>query len=608
MGGATAVTGGGGRGPSGHRRGRGSGAAGALAALAATAVLWACGGEPARESAAPRTGGTAVVGVGTDLGTVLPPLARTNLDAEISGLLFLGLNRGRWSTGGLVYPEGHPLALADRWRTGPDGTTLTYHLAPELRWSDGSALTAGDVVFTYRLLADPEAGLPLSYATRRMDSVSARGDSAVTFHFARRYPGMLFDTGAGILPEHVWGGVPPAEFLRTAGAAPPGDSAGAGVTVASGPFRLAEWVRGERIVLVRNGEAPVTPRLDTLVFRVLPEEATRLAELRSGGLDLTRVESFRQARQLERADGYSVLSVPNRAYDYVAWNPAGHPAFGDARVREALSLALDREAMIAALEMEGHAEPAAGPYGPLFPRLRVEAEGPLHDPDRARALLEEAGWTRPGPGRTRTKGGRELAFELATQAGSDRRGAAAELIRAQLRRVGARATLRTQEFNSLFGRMRSGDYEAALLGWQVGLGPDISPFWYDPAGPMNVVGYDSEPVRALMDSALAAPSAGEARPFWRRAARRIADDHPYAFLWHFDVLYAARSRLRGVEVDPTGFTATAHEWWVAPAGADAAGTDAEGAGATAAAGDADGGDADGGGTTTASGDAGSTGG
>jgi peptide/nickel transport system substrate-binding protein len=536
-----------------------------------------------------------VVGVGTDLGTALPPLARTNLDAEVSGLLFPGLNRARWSRGGLVYPEDHPMALADRWRTGPEGRTLTYRLAPGLRWSDGSPLTAADVVFTYRLLSNPDAGLPLSYATRRMDSVSARGDSAITFHFARRYPGMLFDTGVGILPEHVWGDVPPGRFVRTAGGATPGDTTAGDVSVASGPFRMAEWVRGERVVLVRNGETPVAPRLDTLVFRVLPEEATRLAELRSGGLDLTRVESFRQARQLERADGYSVLSIPRRAYDYIAWNPSGHPAFDDARVREALSLALDRDAMISALEMEGHAEPAAGPYGPLFPQLRVETEGPLHDPDRARRLLDEAGWTRPGPDRTRAREGRELAFELATPAGSDRRTAAAELIRAQLRAVGVRARIRTQEFNSLFGRMRSGDYEAALLGWQVGLGPDISPFWYDPEGPMNVVGYDSPSVRVLMDSALAAPDDAEAEPFWRRAARRIAADHPYAFLWHFDVLYAARARLRGVEVDPTGFTSTAHEWWLADGAAEPA------------AADADAGDADGGGTTTASGDAGSTG-
>lgn len=577
-----------------ERRTARAGPALALAVLVAATVPAACGDQgPADgpgsggDGEAPREGGAAVVGVSTGASSVLPPLARTSLDGELSELLFLSLNRARWSEGRLEFDEDHALGLARGWTFGADSTTLTYRLRPGLEWSDGTPMTARDARFTFELLADPDAGLPLAHVTRRMDSVTARGDTAVTFHFARRYPGMLFDTGVGLLPEHVYGEVPAADFMQLAGRAARGGGDGeegasvaegaeeTGRPVVSGPFRLAEWSRGERVVLVRNPSAPVAPRLDTLVFRVLPEEGTRLAELRSGGVDLARVESFRQARQMAAREGFEVHRVPRRAYDYVAWNPEGHPAFSDPRVREALSLALDRAAILEALEAGDLAEPAAGPYGPLFPQLRVEPDGPLHDVDRARRLLEEAGWTLPddADGRgVRSREGRLLGFELATPAGSDRRTTAAELIGSQLAEVGVRADIRIQEFNSLFGRVRAGDYEAALLGWQVGLDPDISQFWYDPEAPTNVVGYDDARVRALMDSARAAPTADAAQPHWTRAARRIAGDHPYAFLWHFDLVYVSGPRLRGVETGVLGVTHDAHEWWTEASGRNSAET------------------------------------
>lgn len=529
-------------------------------------LLWACGGEegPDEGTQAVR-GGAAAVGVPDDASTVLPPLARTSLDQEIGTLLFPGLNRLSWDEGP-SFAAGDSVALAESWRFGPDSTTLTYRLADGRRWSDGEPVTATDVVFTYRLLADPDAALPLSYVTEDIDSVTAQGDTAVTFHFARRHPRMLFDTGVGILPEHVYGDLSRETFARVAGsAAGAHDTSTAGpgrrAAVASGPYRLAEWRRGERLVLVRNSAAPDPARLDTLVVRILPEEATRLAELRTGGLDMARLEAFDQAAELRERPGYEIQAMPGRAYDYVAWNPSGHPAFGDVRVRRALSLALDREGMVAALGMSRYAEPARGPYGPLFPDLAAALPATGRDVERARRLLDGAGWSRPSEGEVRRRGDDRLAFDLLVPAGSDRRMSAAVMIQDQLAEVGVEVRVRTREFNALFTSVREGDYEAALLGWQVALDPDISPFWYDPASPLNVVGFDSPRVRSLMDSALAAPTAAEAEARWRRAGRAIAEAYPYAFLWYFDLLWGVAPRLRGVDVDVTGFASTAGSWW-----------------------------------------------
>ncbi|MFQ5679095.1 MAG: ABC transporter substrate-binding protein [Gemmatimonadota bacterium] len=488
-------------------------------------------------------------------------MARAALDQEISGSLFPALNHAIWGDGGLTYPESHPLALARSRKLDAGGTRLTYSLDGRWRWSDGRRLRAADVAFTYRLLADPALGLPLSAAAEKLDSVSTPDDTTVVFHFRTAYPGRLFDTGVGIIPEHVYGRLPGEQLVGL----PRFQETGAAGLVVSGPFRLAEWRPADRIVLTRNPDGRVTPRLDRVVIRIIPDEQTRVAELRSGRLDVARITSFREARRLEETQGIRLLRVRQRGFDYVAWNPGGHPAFRDVRVRHALSLGLDRDRILEALEMSRFGEPAGGPYGSLFPDLATSSpDRPAFDPERARRLLEEAGWQdRDGDG-VRERDGLVLQFELATTAGDERRESAAQILQDAWAAIGARARIRLEEFGALLDRVIGRRYEAALLGWQVGLDPDISPFWYDPEGPFNVVGYDSPEVRGAIDSARAQPTARLAAPYWRRAGERIAADYPYAFLWFFDLPIAVGPRVRDVEVDVTGFLAGLYRWWIPP--------------------------------------------
>ena len=509
----------------------------------------------------PSAGGTAVVGVAAGATTLLPPLAAAALDFELGGALFLGLNFATWVGGDLQYEPGHPLSLARDWALTPESATLTYHLDTRKRWSDGRPIRAGDVIFTYELLADTALALPLSSTAAHVDSVVAIDDSTVTFFFDRAYPGMLFDTGVGIIPEHVYGSLARAGMQGMPGL-DPDDADG---LVVSGPFRLQTWRPTELIVLASN-PASITPALlDRLVFRLIPDEVARVTGFTAGDLDAAQINSFRQATGLRRQQGIRIHRAPQRGYDYIAWNPAAHSAFRDPLVRRALSLALDRGTLLRALDMAGYAEPAWGPYGSLFRQLTSDPpDDPMYDPEEARRTLDAAGWIDADGDGVREHGSERLEFELATASGNERREEAVEMIERQLADVGARARIRLEEFNSLLGRTIGRDYEAVLLGWQVGLDPDIEIFWGDPASPLNVVGYDDAQTRVFIDSAQASATATEAAPYWRRAAARIAVDHPYAFLWFFDLPIAAGPRLRGVEVGVTGFGQGMHLWWIPP--------------------------------------------
>lgn len=525
--------------------------------LGAFAGVTACGRDsgqvPESEPEQLAEGGTAVVGTAAGPTSLLPPFAGVALDFEIGGWLYLALNYGIWEDGGLSYPQGHDLALARAW--DQEGRRLTYSLNTEHRWSDGQPIRAADVVFTYGLLADPELGLPLSAAASRIDSVVAVDDSTVTFHFEIEYPGMLFDTGVGILPAHVYESMPPAEMPAYGADLPEGAQ-----LVVSGPFQLEMWQPGERIVLARNPEALTQPRLDRVAFQILPDETTRLAALRAGEVNAAEVGSFHAVSRLVGEPGYQIERMPQRGYDYIAWNPGTHPAFADARVRHALSLAIDRRVLIESLQMSGFAEPAHGPYGSLFTQLVPVISGPLYDPEQAGLLLDASGWVDSDQDGVRDHQGFDLEFELVTTSGNDRREDAAEIIQSQLSRIGVRANIVFQELGSLFARAQARDYEALLMGWQVGLDPDISFFWADSQSPVNFVAYDNPRVTALIDTALESASASEAAPYWQAAAGQIAADYPYAFLWFFDQILAVGPSVGGVDVDAVGYTRSLHRW------------------------------------------------
>ena len=518
------------------------------------ATLAGCGERPPGDPMP--TGGTAVVAVSRGATTLLPPLAAAALDFELGGALFLALNYAVWEDGALRFRASHPMALARGWSVSDDGTELVYHLDSRHRWSDGEPVDAGDVVFTYGLLRDPELGLPLSSTTERMDSVIARDDSTVVFFFEAPYPGMLFDTGVGIIPEHVYASVPAEELTGL-----PRFRAGASSMVVSGPFSLETWEPEDRIVLIRNVHSATPAGLDRVVIRIIPQEPTRIAELRSGGLDVAQLGSYREASRLAAESDVRLERTPQRGYDYIAWNPATVPAFADVAVREAMSLAIDRATILEALDMTEFAEPAHGPYGSLFPELSTGAPGGLSfDRSRASQLLRDAGWTDTDGDGVVDRDGIALRFELATEAGNDRREAAAQIIQAQLAEVGVEAEIRTQEFGSLLERVIQRDYEAALMGWQVGLDPDIAFFWYDPDSPFNVVGFDDPGVRTWIDSARAEATSEAALPYWKRAGDEIAADYPYAFLWFFDLLVAVGPRIDGVEEDVMGFAHGIEKW------------------------------------------------
>ncbi|HEX5726502.1 MAG TPA: ABC transporter substrate-binding protein, partial [Longimicrobiaceae bacterium] len=267
-----------------------------VAALAALLAFPACraddGGEPraAGDSVAdgpPEPGGTAIIAELSDMSKPMPLIFDSSLDGDLMDVMFMGLTRGAWRDGRLVYltADESPMAAARRWElTGPDSASIRYHLRSDLVWSDGRPITAHDVKWTYDMVENPAVASPRIDYMEHIDSVRVENDSTVTFHFVRRMPGMLFFSGLPIAPRHAFEGSDPAQVRTHPRMLNP---AGGNLPV-SGAFMIGSWSQGERVVLVPNPRFSPRPHLEQIVIRVVPEQTTRLVELQTGSVDFTR--------------------------------------------------------------------------------------------------------------------------------------------------------------------------------------------------------------------------------------------------------------------------------------------------------------------------------
>ncbi|HYH79829.1 MAG TPA: ABC transporter substrate-binding protein [Longimicrobium sp.] len=545
------------------------------AVLAALLPLAACGDRggggdrPAGAAAAadtggtPETGGTAVLAELSDINRPLPLLAESSLDGDLGGdVMFNSLSRGVWRDGGLVYVNAteNPTALARAWEfLPPDSSALRYHLASGRRWSDGRPITAADVVFTYKLVKDASVASPQQDHANHIDSVVAENDSTVTFYFDRRYPEMLFHSGLGIAPAHVFEGVAPGQIRTHRAFTDP-----ARHLVVSGPFKIGEWAKGTQVTLVPNPHFPVKPRLERIVIRIIPEATTRLTELMTGNIDFMRPIPFDQVPHVrQQAPNVRFEVEEKRFYDYIGYNPRTFAPFGDPEIRRALGMAIDVKGLIGALQMEGHAVPAGAPYSPIFRDLYDPRTMPplTYDTAGAIRILEAKGWRDTDGDGVRDRNGQPFRFTFETNSGNARRADVTQIVQQQWKRIGVDARIQMSETNTFFDRLTKKQFQASAGGWSVGLSPDLTTLW-GPESPFNFVSYNDPQTTALFEQALRQPTAELAQPIWRQAAGRIAQAQPYTFLYFMDQLDGVNNRLRGMKIDTYGAYQNTWEWWI----------------------------------------------
>lgn len=520
-----------------------------------------CGGD---KNPPTHTSGTLVTSLRSGIGN-LNPIVYTS--AEDGSLITL-LNFPTIESGFDCELTREP-GLAETYEWSEDGKTLSMNLRKDITWADGKPVTAQDIAFAYELYGDPNVA---SARISSLDFLTEDGrpkiidDYHIEWHFTKAYnrSTQLSHVSLGAVPKHIFETADRATLRGHERSLDP---------LPSGPFQIAIHEPNQRIVLEANpnftGPEDWTPKLDRIVYRVIPEYSTALAELLSGGIDMLDGVSVEDADRIKQDwPDFRILRRGWRFNDYIAWN-SKKPMFADKRVRQALTMAMDIEGMIGKLMTDSSGEAYATPMtGTITPALcdayNADIKRLPFDPEASKALFAEAGWTDSDGDGWLDKDGETFEFTLSTNAGNARRASSSILIQAALKEVGVKVNLTRSEANVFFERLRNRDYDAALAGWSAALYVDPSSVWHsdteEKTYQYNFTSYSNPYVDELLKQGNATPDPAEANAIWRELQQVIYDDQPYTFLWWRDELTAIHKRFDHVQADILSPYTKLREW------------------------------------------------
>lgn len=413
------------------------------------------------------SGGSLIYGSSTDIQTVNPLISSDSYSGLISGLVFNSLVKTS-ALDGLPVPD-----LAEYWVQEADGVTNTFYLNQNATWHDGEPVTADDCVFSFDMTLDPDS---LSVRTSSVAQVlqEYRKVDDYTFQLVAKQPFATFiGQTAGlvaIIPRQIWQDIPAADFASDPGATGQDPSR----VVGSGPFRFQEWILGDHVTLVKNEEywdQSQVPQVDEFFFQTIGESTSLQQSLITGGVDVTSVE-FTDAALLEEDPNVNLTVYDTTSCNWfdMMHDPAQTELFTDVRVRQALMYALDRD-LIAETIYQQFAVRADGTQPVLsiaYDPDRIETIY-TYDPEQARSLLGEAGWTDSDGDGIVEKDGEAFSFECLYSEGAAIYDQQLPYMQQAWRDIGIDMQPTAIPFPTLSERGGAGDYQMRVRGftWDV---------------------------------------------------------------------------------------------------------------------------------------------
>jgi peptide/nickel transport system substrate-binding protein len=338
--------------------------------------------------------------------------------------------------------------------------------------------------------------------------------------------------------------------------------------VGTGPFRFVEWKTGEKTVFEANPDYfEGRPYLSRVITRVIPDPATMFLELKSGGIDmmgLTPLQYTRQTGTEEFRKSFNKYRYLSFGYTYLGFR-LSHPLFSDRRVRQAFAHAINKKEIIDGV-LFGLGQEATGPYKPGTWAHNPDVKRYPYDPERAKALLAEAGWKDAGGKGVLEKGGRKFAFTVLTNAGNESRAKTAEIIQQNLAAVGIRMEIRTLEWSAFINEfVDKRKFDAVILGWSISQDPDQYDIWSSKkTGPkeLNFVGFANAEVDRLLEEGRRNFDIEKRKKAYFRIQEILAEEQPYVFLYYPDSLPVVQKRIHGIEPAPAGISYNFIKWYV----------------------------------------------
>jgi peptide/nickel transport system substrate-binding protein len=510
-------------------------------------------------------GGTAIEVGFADAKTNNPILSNDNVSTLRTGIQFnplIGINPDTALPYGDLATE---VPTRENGGISQDGLTYTFKLRNDVKWHDGTQFTAKDVVFTYKVMLDPASTSPrTAQLTERIESVSNPDDYTVVFKLKKIVaPFLVSDCIYGIIPQHILGNVPVADIKSH-----PFSLGDPKASIGTGPFKMQEWKKDDTATLVKNptyfrGE----PALDRYVFRVVKDSTAVVASLKTNESDWGAVSSTFY-EEMKKQQNLNTVVYDTYSFEFSGFqlDQSKTTIFQDKKVRQALTYALDRDAMVQAV-YNGLGVTAKGTMPTLSfayqpDKMKINY---TYDTKKAEQLLDEAGWVK-GPDGIRAKDGKKLQFTLWVNAGNKNREALVTVMQQQWKAIGVDATPKTEEWNAYLTRItETRDFEMFMVGFGWTVDPDQSSMWNSknlPPGGFNIMSYKNPEVDRLLESALTELDVEKRKQLYVDMQNILLDEMPAIILVFPQAVGSVNKRLHNCYPNAVAIRWNIHTWWV----------------------------------------------
>lgn len=514
-----------------------------LLALLVLGVLVGCALNPVPDPTPPPLpptptplprGGNLTIRMAADVTNLRPWQPRSRAEEQIISVIYNGLTR----LDADLRPQPD---VAQRWDASVDGRVITFTLRPDVTWHDGTPLTAADVIYTLDALRAISPTTALLSDLRRISSLTAPTSTTVVLALSERYAPILPALAVPILPKHLLAGSEIAErnFWE--------------VPVGTGPFKFAERKPGESVTLTANElffRGP--PLLDRVAFLLAPDPRVAARALGDGRLLLAELPWEVGSTITNTVQGVQTGLYPENGYYFLAFNTRPERIFADQQVRAALAAAVDVPLLVQEVT-NGQGIPIASSAAPGTWADFTGIATTTANLDRARALLDEAGWRLLEGSDVRQRDGKPLAAQIFVRADDPRRVAAAQQIAEVGQTVGMSLTVQPADFDTVIVSKYAPPYDFDLLLGSWSNGPADPTFadylFYDPSdfalfhssqinqgtadtrATLNFVGFNDSAYDNQAAAAQQLYGTAERGQALRLAQARILEQKPYVYLW-----------------------------------------------------------------------------
>ena len=500
--------------------------------------------------ASPAYGDAIIEGSIGDASNLIAMLAADSASHDIASLCYNGL---------VKYDKDLNLVgdLAESWDISQDNLTITFHLRKGVKWQDGIEFTADDVMFGYQTIVNPTT--PTAYAGDFQEVEKAEVVDKYTFRVKYKKPfapGLASWGYVVVLPKHILEGqdITKSPLTRS--------------PMGNGAYKLKEWKAGEKIELVSyHNYFEGRPFLEGFIYKIIPDTSTMFLELQAGNIDFMGLSPLQYLRQTETKvfqENFRKYKYLSFAYTYMGFNLL-NPLFQDKRVRQAISYAINKNEILEGALL-GLGEVATGPYKPGTWQYNPAVQTYPYNPEKAKALLKEAGWVDTDGGGILEKDGKHFEFTVILNQGNNERRKTAEIIQRRLADVGIKIKLRTLEWATFINEyIDKKNFEATILGWTIGQDPDLFDVWHSSKThykELNFISYKNEEVDRLIMEGRHTFDLEKRKKAYSRIQEILAEDQPYVFLYVPYALPIIHKRFRGIEPAPAGISYNFVKWYV----------------------------------------------